>query len=294
VELESLELESLELESLELESEVVELDRSVEASEVSSSSPLPSVLIPLSVVESDSSPDPSTVVPVESDSSKGVGLSLCISSSASGVVSVLCLSSKSIISALFSTSGKLSVISSIPSSSQSSSSSSMGLSVLVKGNISSSVQASGLHFSDRGSTFDSSQLTDLVPLDRHRTSRTLSPPPHGLLHSPQGPVNHSPGHSFSSPSHSCSDSGFVSLSHFESSLAGLTVMPLNSPQRTMRDLTPLPQGAEHLLHSEENHCAWHLGDLHGRDRVGTSGSQNSSGYTLPSLLPQIAVRVSVF
>lgn len=170
----------------------------------------------------------------------------------------------------------------------------MGLSVLVKGKISSSVQASELHFSDRGSTFSSSQLTDLVPLERHRTSRTRSPPPQGLLHLPQGPVNHSPGQTFSSPSQSCSDSGFVSLLHLESSSAGVTVLPSNSPQMTMRDLTPFPQGAEHLLHSEENHCASHLGDLHGRDRVGTSGSQNSSGYTLPSLLPQMAVRVSVF
>lgn len=84
-------------------------------------------------MDSVSSPEPSTVLPVEEDSSSGVdGLSLNIRSSASIVVSVFASPSKSNPSEVGSSSDKLSVTSSIPSSSHSSSSSSIGLSVLVR------------------------------------------------------------------------------------------------------------------------------------------------------------------
>ena len=43
-----------------------------------------------------------------------------------------------------------------------------------------------------------------------------------------------------------------------------------------------------------NHFGVHLDDLHGRESIGTSGAQNSSGYILPDFEAHTAVRVSVF
>lgn len=159
------------------------------------SSPLPSLTREVSSVISVFSPEPSTVVngmSVEAISLDSLvyGESLNISSSVKRDKGAAVSLSNSIPSANLRSSLETKSSSSSSSQSSSSVSSVIGDVVLSTGISSSFVHALVLHFSERDSIFDSSQLSDLVPLDKHKTSRVRSPPPHGLLHGSQGPVNH--------------------------------------------------------------------------------------------------------
>jgi len=115
-----------------------------------------------------------------------------------------------------------------------SSSSSIGLLVVSTGINSSSTHGCLLH-SSFGNATESSPHNDAFvanfPSAMHSTFRVRFPPPHGLLQSLHGPVNHWPSHSLP-VSHSLEFSGFSDASHLDSSSAGVTPFLSNFPHRT--------------------------------------------------------------
>lgn len=114
-----------------------------------------------------------------------------------------------------------------------SSSSSIGLLVVSTGISSSSTHGCLLQSSDANAMVSSPHLegATALPSAMHRTFRVRLPPPHVLVQSLHGPVNHWPSH-FLPVSHSFEFSGFSDASHFDSSSAGATPLSLNFPQRT--------------------------------------------------------------
>lgn len=134
------------------------------------------------------------------------------------------------------------------------SSSSIGLLVVSIGSSSSSTHGSLLQSSDENAIVSSPHLAGATafPSAMHSTLRDRLPPPHFLLQSFHGPVNHWPSH-FLPLSHSFEFSGFCDASHFDSSSAGLTPPASSCPQSTFLVWTPVPQSTEQLLHCDENH-----------------------------------------